>query len=411
MCIPQEGCAVSVAPTGGVILDDNVTVRSVIAHLPEHPCPWMVDNSYNSSCPMLPSNLAPLVTEVMELPSAPDPARVHVGEAFTLGGGGKPFARAVWFTPSTADAITGRPSGSHAAVAARLHHEWCTHAPQSHRGGGGGGGTQPARGMYTELGFGVMPGPGRGSVGASHARSVVPFVRNPPLSRALEPLLSEFMSDVSEVLHAMLPPDVLAAQGSECGACPESIQEVYQYPRMRRGVCTLHSHQVAMRSPIARGTSMADDDKHARLCASDLHVDTWDGGGDLGTCTVHTCAAATSAAPRGLDAEGERHLLLHRGLVAFPHREGGRGVLIRSMMPGWHCALLMRTSACLHGSVLLDDSNVAGFALQHLRMYRVLTYPLRRIERMLARVGDTPGMWDEIRDESDEWTRGRMRES
>lgn len=36
---------------------------------------------------ILPSQAAPLVTQVLEMPSDPDPSQVYVGEAFTAGGG------------------------------------------------------------------------------------------------------------------------------------------------------------------------------------------------------------------------------------------------------------------------------------------------------------------------------------
>ena len=128
--------------------------------------------------------------------------------------------------------------------------------------------------------------------------------------------------------------------------------------------------------------------------------------------TVHTCeertrTAATTAVTTEEARARERHLLLHRGLVCFPCRTGGRGVHIRSMVPGWHCALLLKTAECLHGSVLLDEQDIAGFALPHLRMFRIVTYPLRRVETMLARIGHKPELWEDLLSSSDAWVRKR----
>ena len=71
------------------------------------------------------------------------------------------------------------------------------------------GATQPASGMYTELGVGVLPGRGRPSVSVGGGRSVLPFPRNPELSDDTEPVLSAFMSTVSALLHAVLPAGTL----------------------------------------------------------------------------------------------------------------------------------------------------------------------------------------------------------
>ena len=81
---------------------------------------------------------------------------------------------------------------------------------------------------------------------------------------------------------------------------------------------------------------------------------------------------------------------------------------IRSMVPCWQCALIFCTHSCLHGSVMLDEQDAQGFSLPHLEMFRVVTYPLRRIEVMLARVSESAQMWDAIARESDEWTRRRI---
>ena len=300
-----------------------------------------------------------------------------------------------------ADQLSGQPLGSHLATLARLSCRWRELCPSTSRGVEGGGGTQPASGVYTELGFGVMPGIGREVLSGDELKGVVPFVRNEEITCAIEAPLGDFMSDVSAVLHAVLPSSAMESQGQVYGSCPRSVREVYQYPSLRPGVHPLHSHQVVLRKPYKCGAEVrgkkGQNDLLARQSVSDLHVDTWDGGGELGTCTVHTCKTTSGSAEV---TERESHLLLHRGVVVFPRSEGGRGVHIRSVVPGWHCALLLRTSDCLHGSVVLDESDVAGFALPRHEVSRIVTYPLRRIERMLERVGEVPGSWRTIRSKS-----------
>ena len=85
--VPQDGCILRVAHSGGLVeaIDDQ-GVRSIIAHLPEHPDERMRTSS-RGSCLVLPSSLAPLVTQVLEPPSVMDSSQVYVGEAYVQGGG------------------------------------------------------------------------------------------------------------------------------------------------------------------------------------------------------------------------------------------------------------------------------------------------------------------------------------
>ena len=69
--------------------------------------------------------------------------------------------------------------------------------------------------------------------------------------------------------------------------------------------------------------------------------------------------------------------------------------------------MLRKTAEFLHGSVLLDKQDIAGFALPHLRMFRIVTYPLRRVETMLARIGHKPELWEDLLSSSDAWVRKR----
>ena len=72
MHVPQEGCNLCVTATGGLVqaLDER-GARCIISHLPEHPDEWMRLMSRQVSV-VLPANLAPLVTRVLELPDDPD---------------------------------------------------------------------------------------------------------------------------------------------------------------------------------------------------------------------------------------------------------------------------------------------------------------------------------------------------
>ena len=132
--------------------------------------------------------------------------------------------RAVWFTPRTADLLSGQPGGTHFKTTSSLWQSWCAECLSDVKDGGGGGGSQPACGVYTELGFGVMPGAGRTSVGGSKN---VPYVRNENLSHALEKHLGELMSDVSVVLHSVLPCAVIHSQDQGYGACTDAERGVY----------------------------------------------------------------------------------------------------------------------------------------------------------------------------------------
>ena len=104
----------------------------------------------------------------------------------------------------------------------------------------------------------------------------------------------------------------------------------------------------------------------------------------------------------------ERRQLGGRGLAVYPTRTGGRGVHIMSMVPGWHCAILMQTGSRLHGSVVVDESDVGGFALSHLRLMRVVTYPLKMVENLLKRLAQEANKLEDVRRASEEWVAKRM---
>lgn len=411
-----------VSATGGFVScpTSEGSSSDILSHLPRHP-----SNTHEDHHVVLPSTLVDLVAAGhLQLPSDPDRNIVYVQEAQVQGRGHEPFVRAVWFTPDAADEITGQVAGSHANSQHRVWERWvashtsdsaaCTHAQHSF------GGVRPMSGSFTELGVGVLAGGGRTSITLGEERSGVPFARNPTCSTRMEPALGEFMSDVSCVLHEVLPAGVMHAHEVP-SSCPLRIACAYQYPRLRTHTPPLASHQVVIRGPRSGepdedrvGATLAAGADHADLAArdsiSDLHVDPWDGGGALGTCTVHTCQRWSHDVP---DVERECELLQLRGLVVFPFPFGGRGVLVHSMVPGWHCAILMRTSHCLHGGVLPCGMEVAGLALSHLRMMRIITYPLSRIETLLRRLAEAVSRGDSeavrvLYSSSDAWVRERM---
>jgi hypothetical protein len=395
-----NGCA------GHLCCHDEENRREVVQGLPEHPSDKHKKRSGDPAF-VLPRGVAALVLQRLELPPCADEMTVYVGEACALGDAANVFVRAVWFTPHVADAISGRVLGSHARDVSLLHRKWLD-TDLSKRGEDA---TQPASGRYVELGLGNLPGYGRTSLGVGGGRSVLPFPRNPVESDEFEPLLSEVMSDVSAVIHHALPLSVTAAHAplsSPFSPPLSEVEEAFQYPRLRREVGALRSHQVVLRGPRRVGVSERDPDadREACLSVSDLHVDPWDGGGSLGTCTVHTCSRLDGAPP--LDPSHEDRHLECRGTAVFPHKWGGRGVHVMSMVPGWNCAILMRTSDRLHGSVMPGEGEEEGFGLPRVDMLRVVTYPLRRIERLVERLSSEPSQVVRVVEESHAWVRSRV---
>ena len=312
--------------------------------------------------------------------------------------------RVVWYTPLAADWVSGRGIGAHYSAVEHLHEEWLE-VGEAH---GKSHATQPASGVCTELGVGLLAGTGRTALHVGGKGTHVPYPRNPTIAEYMEPALSSFMSDVSQVLHATLPSSVLHEHEAQLG-WPCGATRAYQYPRLRDGTPPLHSHQVAIRGPSRRGeSSMTNTEAMDRLAyrsASDMHVDPWDGGGSTGTCTVHTCHTHTHAS-HPIDTQ----LLRHRGLAVFPSKGGGRGVHIISMRPGWHCALLMNTDQRLHGSVLPEEDEIRGYAFPSLKMMRVVTYPLKGVETLLTRLAEDPDALEELRANSHPWIQQRMSE-
>ena len=252
-----------------------------------------------------------------------------------------------------------------------------------------------------------MAGTGRTSMSIAGERTHIPYPRNAPISDALEPYLSEFLSDVSEVLHASLPEGTLQEHEVD-GRCPVEATRCYQYPRLRPGAPPLSSHQVVIRGVRRSSGSRDDQDGAAYMSTSDLHLDPCDGGGRIGSCTIHTCHHNSHVHPEATERATERkeHLRM-RGLAVFPSRTGGRGVHINSMVPGWHCAILMQTAQRLHGSVQPDASAMRGYGLPDFKMMRVVTYPLTAVEQLLERLAKDPQEWTRLCANSHEWIQRR----
>lgn len=89
-----------------------------------------------------------------------DPSSIHVGEVCSSDSTAHPFLRAIWFTPHTADVLLGNSFGTHEQTTRDLHTLWRETGFESMRCDA----TQPAEGLYTEMGTEVLPGSGRTSM-------------------------------------------------------------------------------------------------------------------------------------------------------------------------------------------------------------------------------------------------------
>ena len=289
----QEGFVVKVRHGSGTLRWHAADVSEMVGELPPHPDERHCKVNGDPTC-VLPAEVAGLVLDDLELPQNPDKRVVYVRSAEALAG--HPFVHAVWFRPETADRITRGSIGAHATATSQLHDEWLTVCGTRTSGSS----TQPAAGVYTELGVGTMAGTGRTSMSIAGLGTPIPYPRNETISDALEPYLTEFLSDVSEVLHAALPKGALQDHEVE-GGCPVEATRCYQYPRLRSETPPLSSHQVVIRGVRRSGGSRDDSDMTAYMSTSDLHLDPCDGGGRIGSCTIHTITSHMST--RQLRAE------------------------------------------------------------------------------------------------------------
>ena len=399
--VEQDGFYVKVVRGSGTVRLREANCSELVDFLPEHPDEKHVRRDGEPTC-VLPSSMARAVLTDIQLPDAPDKDVVYVWSAREVDGG-VPFVHAVWFTPETADCITASSRGAHEKSTNELYEAWQAMG-DTHRNGSL---NQPAAGLYHELGVGTFAGTGRTSLSIGGKGTHIPFPRNECMSDALEPVLSTFVSDVSEVLHVALPEGSMQDHEVD-GRCPAQAINCYQYPKLQPGVPPLSSNQVVIRGP-RRGACRDESDRQAYMSVSDLHVDPCDGGGRIGTVTVHTCHPHnphTGNAPMTGLAESSEQLSL-RGIAVFPRRHGGRGVHIHSMVPGWQCAIIMQTRERLHGSILPDAHTIRGFGLPDFRLMRVVTYPLTAVERLLQRLSEEPEAWPRLWANSHGWIQRR----
>lgn len=194
----------------------------------------------------------------------------------------------------------------------------------------------------------------------------------------VEPVLSRLNSAVGSVLRAAFGQELdgwlvsgtaTACQGGVADAATcESVPWNYmlQYPRVPAGEHGPPSHQVVVRGHMSHTTPS--------LSVADLHIDCMDGGGTVGTCTVFAPGSSLSH-DQWTD------------FVVFPGREGGHGVRVRVMEPGWVCALVMPAADQLHGGVLCSSLTVGEQARHHVappvEALHVVTYNLRQTEEYI----------------------------
>ena len=174
----QVGVGIRQTPVG-IFVEYNGTdgERSICGELPRHP-----SGQQRPESKVLPEPVAEVVLDTLTLPEEAETSFVYVGQAYSQSGGAResePFVRAVWFRSDAADLATGAAWGTHEGATRDLYEGWCEARACVGGGGSSGGGVQGATGTHTELGVGVMPGKGRGSIVIDEERSCVPFMRNP----------------------------------------------------------------------------------------------------------------------------------------------------------------------------------------------------------------------------------------
>ena len=397
----QSGCHLihSKAENVACVRDDD----GIMFTLPGHPNPVHVTRDF-ASPPVLTEAAAAVVLEGMHLPAGANRGEIYVQQAF-VAGAELPFTTAIWFTPECADGVTGAHAGAGATHQRELLQEWRRgegEAVGGQQASASGGGSMPASGQYTELGLGVLPGRGRKSVVVAGEAACTPFARAPGRSSLMEPYLARVMSSASAVAAQALDGQWLGRQWSVRESCQTDAARAFQYPAAEPARPMLSSHQVAIRGPRLEGPgrrrSAAERAREVLHSLSDLHVDTMDGGGDVGAGTLYSCMRVEGG---GWGRVGSVHdgetALRRRDVADFPQPGGGRGVRIHVMVPDWNCLVLKRTSACLHGSVFPDGMHVQPrhLLLPGLQLMRVVTYPLKQVEKLMSLLAREPQdeMW------------------
>ena len=356
---------------------------SPVAH---HPNPLMVDSRGRRTL-ALNGAQADMVTELVALPGDADPRRLYGTWVVAEGEEGRPFVRIVWFA-------NGGDDSTYVDAVSELESKWerATRVVPERRGGTGpfarGGDTQPASGVYTELGTGVMPGRGRDSVSIQGEACFLPYSRNAALSDELEDALARVCAEAADRACECLPEDVSELLRPHAGPAP--LVSAYQYPHSISGRSMPSSHQVVLRRPAEEDDADAEENERAcRLAVSDLHTDSVDGEmGCLGSMAQYICRLRP-----GVLCHTTGSALAYRDLVVFPTREGGRGVRVRVAQPGWTCLVFMRTRECLHGGVTPgpDCPPVTLSLGGDMRLMRIVTYPMVAVERLLERAAKDTG--------------------
>ena len=365
--------------------------------LPPHPNLKMVD-SHGRRTRVLTTAACDVTTELMSLPEHPDPLCVYHGRGACLDVE-DPFVRTVWFSNH------GEHMSEYVRNVAELEGKWRQETLRSAGVGGGGRGTQPASGVYRELGTGVLPGKGRKGVSVNGRSHFMPFSRNAEMSDVLEAGLAEVCAVAAQKALEVLP--VHERDLVCCDDGPAEMVGAYQYPRQLTGRPCVCSHQVVIRGADLHAADTAAQREQAWLeCVSDLHTDSMDGSmGPLGCMTQYICTQHPHAQTRS-----PCHSFSYRDLVVYPNACGGRGVRIRVARPGWTCLVFMRTRDCLHGGVTpsTDDTRGPVGLPDSVTLMRVVTYPLAAVQRLLLAAVDDAASTAVVFDGSDERMRARM---
>ena len=262
-----------------------------------------------------------------------------------------------------------------------------------------GGSMQVASGAYRECGFGALPGRGRASVQAGGKASLLPFSRNEHASRRLESAFQS-ISEAAAALTSVAFPGMLELEVSAVNSESPTLGSVLQYPRNRgsTGAGYWPTHQVAHRG-AGIDVSAGETERWQHITGvSDLHVDAMDGT-DLGNANIYACFPQQD--PRVSPDAGDVHVHVLEGndVCVFPSRRGGRGVQVRTMIPGWICVMIFETRLCLHGTACPAD--VMSFVECRRQIagrigVRCIPYPLRPLINLLSRAKDSTSVARDI---------------
>ena len=368
-----------------------------------------------------------LCTEDMELEDEADRSKIYVKKGIVCGEE-EEFVRAVYFTADTADRamkdhghVGGRLAAGDGILAnmAELSDRFKAYCKKNKKEA-----AYPAKGAYVALGIGNMAGRNRSSVmfpqtgGATkNQRSNVPFdLKTWPFAMETEEVLGNVMATASMVARLGMPQEMwekvrmqefmqntgeFEDQRNAEAALPtaaylttqknwrdlQRLNRAYQfpcapvYPRTYNHDLMVASHQVVLRGPMPDEEGETEEDREEKCAnaATNLHVDTGDGGisGSLYSC---------HQTDDEIVPEDVVTALRWRDLVVFPgiHRfqgkglqRGGRGVRISVLRPGWFCWVFFKTMDCLHGGVTQDSEEI------HCQNSRTIFNPVYRVSMQL----------------------------